>query len=239
MKNPFSGIEIHWLKLIGALLLISVAFYLPIIAASPVAPVVLGFSAVLSAVGGALLSDSFVTEKRFIKSITPRLNSVNRLLATITSQVSTIIVEEKKGTSDNHAINRLSEIVPSMRAVITDVSDLAGEKFNPNVLNETIGSIDQLITQLESGKVNANPEQFASFLRSIKFNLKNKESSSIITALDCPYDDCEGSTQFELNAHPSTSQVVHCEKCDKKFHAQRQQDGSVHKKLWGASAGAE
>lgn len=85
----------QWLKLIGAILLVFAAIYLPAVAAETSASV-LAVSAALSAVGGALLGDALSTQKRYIKSIAPRLNSINRLLATITSQISGVIVEEKR-----------------------------------------------------------------------------------------------------------------------------------------------
>lgn len=235
IQELFKGTEVHWLKLLGSLLLIFTAVYLPAVAmdtASSVAAV----SAALSAVGGALLADAFATPRRFLKIIAPRLNSINRLLATITSQVSAIIVEEKRKSEDNHPINRLSEMVPGLRAVIADINDLAGEKFDPNVLNETIDSIGELITQLESGKIDPDSDSLANFLKTIQGNLKKEAPAETVSEALCPYEGCDGRAQVELGAFPSTSKVVKCPTCKNKYHAQRGPNDTVETKEWGASS---
>lgn len=234
VKEFFKDTEIHWLKLCGSLLLVFVAVYLPSVAEKSASSVI-AVSAALSAVGGALLADSFITSKRFLKSIAPRLSSVNRLLATITSQISSIIIEEKQITEDNHAINRLSEIVPALRAIIADVSDLAGEKFDPNVLNETIESIAELVTQIESGAVKPNSEGVTDFLKGVMENLKQESPKGIISTAQCPYADCEGTNQVELGAYPSTSRVILCSKCGQKYHAHKTAAGTVQTKEWGGA----
>ncbi|WP_141629511.1 hypothetical protein [Pseudomonas sp. PAMC 25886] len=226
--------EIHWLKILGALLLIFAGVYLPVVASNGASSVG-AVSAMLSAVGGALLADAFVTSRRFLKSIAPRLVSINRLLATITSQIGAVILEEKKKANDNHAINRLSEMVPGLRAIIADLNDLAEKKFDPNVLNETSYSVGLLITQIESGEIKPSAEEFTSFLKGIQDALDKGVALDPIASVSCPYDTCEGETKVELGEYPSTK-VVHCVECKKKYHAVRKPNGSVETKVWGGSA---
>ncbi|SCZ85383.1 hypothetical protein [Nitrosomonas mobilis] len=237
VKEILPQSEIQWLKLAGALLLIFAAVYLPAVAAESAGSVI-AVSAALSAVGGALLADSFVTARRFMKTISPRLNSINRLLATITSQISSIIVQEKGATGEHLVISRLSEIVPSLRAIIADINDLAGEKFDPKIINETIDSIGEVITQLERGKIKPNSETLTVFLKTLRDNLKQESPAGIRTSVDCPYTDCDGKTEVELGEYPSTSRVVGCDKCHNKFHAHRTSDGAVETKEWGANKAA-
>lgn len=235
LKEQLKDIEIHWLKLLGALLLIFAGVYLPAIAAEKETTVA-AVSAMLSAVGGALLADAFSTSRRFLKAIAPRLVSINRLLATITSQISKVVLEEKKKSNDNHAINRLSEMVPGLRAIIADLNDLAEKKFDPNVLNETYNSLGLLITQIESGEIEPNAEEFTFFLKSIQDTLKKDTQSSSAALASCPYEGCEAETNTELGEYPSTSKVVICGACKKKYHAQRKSDGTVGTKAWGGVA---
>ena len=226
--------EFNWLKLIGSIFLIFSGVYLPLVA-SETASSVVAVSAALSAAGGALLADAFSTPRRYVKSISPRLNSINRLLATITSQVSAIIVDEKKKSQDNHPINRLSETIPALRAIIADINDLTGEKFDPGVLNDTITSIGELITKIESGAIDATPEELTEILKDIQENLKQDGGKGFISESSCPYDGCDGRAPVELQPYPSTSRIVSCPICSKKYHAQRTSQGGVETKIWGAS----
>lgn len=234
LEEQLKDIEIHWLKLIGALLLIFAGVYLPTIATETASSVV-AVSAMLSAVGGALLADAFATSRRFLKAIAPRLISINRLLATITSQISTVILEEKKKANDNHAINRLSEMVPGLRAIIADLNDLAEKKFDPNVLNETYNSLGSLITQIESGEIEPSTEDFTFFLKNIQETLKKDTPISSIAAAPCPYENCQGEAKVELGEYPSTSKVVSCSSCSKKYHVKRKPDGLVGTTIWGGA----
>lgn len=227
-------VEIHWLKLSASLLLIFSGVYLPTVA-SDEANSVVAVSAVLSAVGGALLADAFATSRRFLKAIAPRLISINRLLATITSQISAVILEEKKKSSENHAINRLSEMVPGLRAIIADLNDLAEKKFDPNVLNETYNSLGLLITQIESGEIEPSSEDFTLFLKNIQDTLKKDTPAGSVASAQCPYENCSGKAVVELSEYPSTSKVVSCTVCNRKYHANRKADGLVGTTVWGGA----
>jgi len=144
-------------------------------------------------------------------------------------------MEEKEKSTDNHAINRLCEVVPALRAVITDVSELTGEKFDPNTLNETIDSIGDLITQIEAGKVTPDAPEITEQLKSMIEKLRTKDSSRMITKVSCPYDECKETMQIELGASPPSSRVVSCEKCEQRYHAHRKGDGGVFTKQWGSA----
>ena len=177
--------------------------------------------------------EAFKNTKNYIKEIAPRLNSINRSLATATSKISSIVSAQINGANNALVAERIAEIVPFLRAAMVDLGEITGTKFDPSTLNETLDSLGNLITKLETGGADA---ESVTSLKDIYQELASQPSAKAQETINCPHQDCGESNSVNLGVLPGSSALPTCHKCNNKFHAHRAPDGTTFTKVPGKPA---
>lgn len=188
-------------------------------------------STICSGFGGFLLSMSFYSDKEFLKKITPRIESIIRQTAVITSQISNIVNSNED--ENNIVIIQLNQILPHILAVTTDLEALAEKNFDPQVLINTKSLIGDLLTIMErrdfpskdSPSVKHIVQQLTEIYSNIPVELLNE-------TVCCPY--CGTQNEIKIGANPPSSAMPICCKCGERFHANRQKNGEVLTRKKGA-----
>lgn len=188
-------------------------------------------STICSGFGVFLLSISFYSDKEFLKNITPRIDSIIRQTAVITSQISNIVYSNED--ESNTVIIQLKQILPHILAVTTDLEALAEKNFDPQVLINTKSLIGNLLTIMErrdfpskdSPSVKHIVQQLTEIYSNIPVELLNETVS-------CPY--CGTQNDIKIGANPPSSAMPVCCKCGERFHANRQKNGEVLTRKKGA-----
>ncbi|MCK9354908.1 MAG: hypothetical protein M0P59_12210 [Gallionella sp.] len=218
--------KIEWTKLVSALLLVFAGGYLPLLTDKPQGTTI-ALAALMAAFGGALLAEALKHKEQPASNIFPRINSINRLLATVTSKIGAIAANGLAEDANNLPAQKIGDLISILRTVVTDLSDITGQKFDPSALNETLDSIGRLITKLEQGEETPQEQAVISSLKNIYDDLQSKQTSKSIEAAKCPYSGCDSEVNVVLGILPASSAAATCPKCDKKFHVHRSVDGSV------------
>lgn len=226
MNLSISNLKIEWTKLVSALLLVFGGGYLPLLTDKPLGTTI-ALSALMAAFGGALLAEALKSKEQPASTIFPRINSVNRLLATVTSKIGAIAAHGLATDANNLPAQKIGDLISILRTVVTDLSDITGQKFDPSALNETLDSIGRLITKLEQDEETPQEQAVISSLKNIYEDLQSKQTSKSIEAAHCPYPGCESQVNVVLGVLPASSAAATCPTCDKKFHVHRSADGSV------------
>ncbi|WP_374668645.1 hypothetical protein [Acinetobacter sp.] len=234
MKEYFKDVQVDLLKLIGAVFLVFAGAYTPTLAEKPTSTMLI-LGAIFSALGGALAPEAFKNTKSYIKEISPRINSINRSLATATSKISSIVSAQINGANNALVAERIAEIVPFLRAAMVDLGEITGTKFDPSMLNETLDSLGNLITKLEHGGADA---ESVTSLKDIYQGLTSQSSAKTQETINCPHQGCGEANSVNLGVLPGSSALPTCHKCGKKFHAHRAPDGTTFTKLPGKPAAA-
>ena len=175
-----------------------------------------------SAIGGILLSNSFNSEARWLKKISPRIESIINQVAVIASQVSQIVNGQNREC--NLVIAQLSQILPHIYAIAADLGTLCGKNFDPHTLIKTQGAIRDLLSVIEC-------ENTISLADKTKFRQTLSEIYSKIPidilseSVSCPY--CNEKNEIKIGAQFPYSAMPICNHCGEKFHANRQKDGRV------------
>lgn len=238
MNPVISELKIEWTKLVSALLLVFGGGYLPLLVEKPQSSVV-ALSALMAAFGGALLAEALKSKEQAAKDVFPRINSINRLLATVTSKIGAITAEGLSNDPDNLAAQKIGDLISILRTVVTDLSDITGQKFDPSVLNETINSIGRLITELEQGDETPQEKAVISSLKDIFEDLQSKQAEKEAVSVKCPYADCNADTSTLLGVAQASTTAVKCPQCDRKFNVHRVANGSVITREMKAAAKAK
>jgi transposase-like protein len=222
-----SDLKVEWTKLVSALLLVFGGGYLPLLVEKPQGSVV-ALAALMAAFGGALLAEALKNTEQAAKDIYPRINSVNRLLATVTSKIGAITAEGLSNDPDNLTAQKIGDLISILRTVVTDLSDITGQKFDPSVLNETIDSIGRLITELEQGEETPQEQAVISSLKDIFEDLQSKQAEKISETVKCPHPDCnEEDIKVSLGVAQASTTATKCPRCDRKFNVHRVANGGV------------
>ena len=219
MKVGKISSDIEWTKLISSLLLIFAGGYIPLLANPD--GVSLSLSALMAAFGGALLADSIKNKEQAAKEIHPRINSINRLLATVTSKIGAITADGLATAPSNLPAQKIGDWISILRTVVADLSDITGQKFDPSVLNETIDSIGRLITELELGEAATDEHSVISSLKDIFEDLQSKQISKTNETVNCPHSDCGAEVVVSLGVPQASTSTVKCQECDKRFNVHR------------------
>jgi len=226
MNWTISDLKIEWTKLVSALLLVFGGGYVPLLVEKPQANVV-ALSALMAAFGGALLAEALKNKEQTAKDIFPRINSINRLLATVTSKIGAITAEGLSIDADNLTAQKIGDLISILRTVVTDLSDITGQKFDPSVLNETISSIGRLITELEQGEETPQEQAVISSLKDIFEDLQSKQAEKINTTVTCPHSDCNADVAVVLGVAQASTTAAKCPSCGRKFNVHRVANGGV------------
>ncbi|MFH1493753.1 MAG: hypothetical protein ABIG70_03030 [Pseudomonadota bacterium] len=237
MNQVISKLQIEWTKLVSALLLVFGGGYLPLLVDKPQGATV-ALSALMAAFGGALLAEAFKNKEQAATDIFPRINSINRLLATVTSKIGTITAEGLSKDVDNVSVQKIGDLISILRTVITDLSDITGQKFDPSVLNETISSLGQLITELEQGDETPKEKAVISSLKDIFEDLQSKQVEKINETVTCPYVDCDTNFIIPVGVAQASTSATTCPKCDRKLNVHRVANGGVITREMKSSAKA-
>jgi len=238
MNLMISKLQVDWTKLISALLLVFGGGYLPLLVDKPQGASV-ALSALMAAFGGALLAEALKTKELAATEIFPRINSINRLLATVTSKIGTITAEGLSIDADNVSVQKIGDLISILRTVITDLSDITGQKFDPSVLNETISSLGQLITELEQGDETPKEQAVISSLKDIFEDLQSKQIEKINETVTCPYAGCGTNFTVAVGVAQASTTATKCPKCDKKLNVHRVANGGVITREMKSSAKAK
>ena len=188
-------------------------------------------STICSGLGGFLLSIPFSSDKAFLRKLTPRIDSIIRQTALIASQISSIINSNKD--ENNIVIIQLSQILPHILAVTTDLEALAEKNFDPQVLINTKSLIGDLLTIMERrdfpSKDSPSVKQIVQQLTEIYSNIPVELLNETVC---CPY--CGAQNDIKIGANPPSSAMPICCKCGERFHANRQKNGEVLTRKKGA-----
>lgn len=226
MKFGNINSDVEWTKLISSLLLIFAGGYIPLLAEKPNG-ISLSLSALMAAFGGALLADAIKKKEQAAKDIHPRINSINRLLATVTSKIGAITADGLATDPSNLPAQKIGDWISILRTVVTDLSDITGQKFDPSVLNETIDSIGKLITELELGEEAPDEHSVISSLKDIFEDLQSKQISKTNETVECPHAECGAEVIVSLGVPQASTSAVTCQECEKRFNVHRVANGKV------------
>lgn len=206
----------------------------------PGSPYGQSLSGVLAALGGALWSSidsDEIARRRLSPRITPiarhLVNSINQLVG-ILNQVEGKELEEPEG------LRHVSEIIPGLRTIVTDLAQLTGEQFDPAFHNETIAKMTEMITALETRTDAGIPsvlqtDDALKVLREVRGSLQSLGPQSLLRTEEVSCPACNASQRISIAVEPVSSATPTCRSCGVTFHAHRKHDLSVFAKLPGKS----
>lgn len=231
-----------WLTLVLGILIIVISAifqYLPqLISGHESVLLVLSiFSIVSSTVGGIVISRAFENDEKFMKELNPRLSAIIRKSSLNTAMINKITLSEP----NSNLTIRLQDIIPHLSSVTTDLTHLTGGELASEIaeLNDNLKALQKITLQI-SGGAQQTPDAQQKSRKEIDL-LVNKISdlsdslspvyAKVAEIVKCPYCGCENG--ILIGQAPPASACPTCHKCEKKFHANRQHDGSILIKEFG------
>ncbi len=194
---------------------------------------------VFAALGGAAISASTDFNEIARRQLAPRLIGLTRYLVTFINQLAGIKTRVDEGDlQPAEALEHVAELLPAMRALVTDFTQVTGEQFDPAVHNSTIAKMTEMITSIESKSSNSgeNKEELveqANALRAARSVLEAVAPASGLKMerVVCPH--CKHEKLVELGVTPPASALPRCDGCGMRFHVHRARDGSAFTKTPG------
>lgn len=232
------------LEMSVSLLTIAVGVLLPVIDELRDNDLIKMLATSMAVFGGALLSKSLSSNKKTIqgekekwkKHYHDRISPINRHLASLTKEVSTIIrsVNDRSLTS-SEGIKLIDQLTPNLLSAMTDIGDVLGEKFEPSTIFETAQQVEELSRLLRSlDKVSGSRKQ-----RELVEEVKEKIAiihpdvyKTVDEIVKCPY--CNFDNDLQIGKMHPASAARNCIKCEKPFHAHRGKDNQVFTSLPGS-----
>lgn len=194
---------------------------------------------IFAAIGGAAISACIDPNELARKHLAPRLNALTRYLVIYINQLAGIKTRADESDLESaQALEHIAELLPGMRALVTEFTQITGEQFDPAAHNSTIAKMTEMITSIESKTANSgeNREELAEQAMALKAARSALEAVATtaawtIESITCPH--CNHAQKVQLGTTPPASALPQCESCHSRFHVHRARDGSAFSKLPG------
>lgn len=189
------------------------------------------FSVASSIIGGIEISRAFENNEEFIKRLNPRLSAIIRKSSINTAMINQIIQSEPNST----LATRIQDAIPHLSSVTTDLISLTGGDLACEIanLNNNLKELQQVALRISaksqsgSNEQKKSEEQFNTLVNKV-INLSDLLSPLHIKTAEvvkCPY--CNHENTILIGQVPPASACPICSECTKRFHANRQHDGSI------------
>ena len=196
------------------------------------------FSVVSSTVGGIVISIAFENDEKFMKKLYPRLSAIIRKSSLNTAMANKITSSD---SNDIMLLTRIQDIIPHLSSVTTDLMDLTGGDIASEIaeLNNNLKDLLKIYSQMSAesqqpiGIQKESRESFNLLVGKIS-DLSDSLSPvhiKVSEVVKCPY--CQHENDILIGQVPPASACPICRECKKRFHANRQHDGTILTKKYG------
>ena len=195
------------------------------------------FSVVSSTVGGIVISIAFENDEKFMKKLYPRLSAIIRKSSLNTAMANKITSSD----SNDIMLTRIQDIIPHLSSVTTDLMDLTGGDIASEIaeLNNNLKDLLKIYSQMSAESqqpIGIRQESRESFNLLVDKISDLSDSLSpvhikVSEVVKCPY--CQHENDILIGQVPPASACPICRECKKRFHANRQPDGTILTKKYG------